>query len=93
MSLKRVHVFISGRVQGVFFRAYTRNEALRLGLTGWVKNLPNSQVEAIFEGETSQLEQMVAWCYEGPPYALVKEVKTVWEKYTGEFDTFSISGW
>ncbi len=93
MSGKRAHLLISGRVQGVFFRANTLDEARRLELTGWVKNCYDGSVEAVFEGEEQKIEQMIAWCYQGPPYALVRDVGVTWEKYTGEFNSFSIKGW
>jgi acylphosphatase len=93
MALKRVHLLISGRVQGVFFRAYTREEAQHLGLTGWVKNRYDGKVEAVFEGEEPKLEQMITWCHQGPSYARVVNVEVNWEEYTGEFNSFSIRGW
>lgn len=73
--MKRVHVFISGRVQGVFFRAFTKEKADELGLAGWVQNLPDGRVEAIFEGEPGQVERMVAWCRQGPPAGRVEQVE------------------
>ncbi len=93
MSLKRAHVLISGRVQGVFFRASTLEEARRLGLCGWVRNLADGKVEAVFEGEEQSVAQMIAWCYAGSAYALVRDVEVITENYIGEFDTFSIKGW
>ena len=93
MSLKRAHVLISGRVQGVFFRACTREEAQRLGLCGWVRNLADGRVEAVFEGEEKPVAQMIAWCHAGPAYALFRNVEVSMEEYTGEFDSFSIKGW
>ena len=69
------HVFVSGRVQGVFYRATTRDEARRLGLGGWVRNLPDGRVEAWVEGPEEAVEQMMAWFPEGPPYARVSEIK------------------
>ncbi len=87
----RAHVFISGVVQGVFFRATTRDEATRLGLTGWVRNLPDGRVEAVFEGSREAVGRMLQWCARGPPGAEVKSVDTKWEEPTGEFDSFSIN--
>jgi acylphosphatase len=86
----RAHVFIEGRVQGVFFRAETRAVARQHDLTGWVKNLPDGRVEAVFEGEEENVEKVVQWCHKGPPHALVTNVTVNRELYTGEFDTFSI---
>lgn len=88
--MRRVHVFISGRVQGVFFRAYTQKEAYRLGLKGWVRNLPDGRVEAVFEGENLAVEKMIKWCYKGSPGAIVTNVEVIEEPYKGEFSTFEI---
>jgi len=70
--MKRVRVLVSGRVQGVGFRAATRREATRLGLSGWVRNLPDGRVEAEFEGAASAVERAIAWCASGPPGAEVE---------------------
>jgi len=64
--MKRTHVFISGRVQGVWFRAHTREKAEELGISGWVRNLPDGRVEAVFEGEDEKVDEMVKWCHRGP---------------------------
>ncbi len=90
MEKVRVHVFIEGRVQGVFFRANTREEASLLGLTGWVRNCWDGRVEAVFEGEREKVEKVIAWCKKGPPGAMVRDVEINWEQATGEYDTFSI---
>jgi len=90
MEKARARVIITGRVQGVFFRASTQDEAVRLGLTGWVKNRPDGAVEAVFEGDKEKIEEIIKWCHEGPPWAKVKEVKIKWEPYKGEFPRFSI---
>ena len=83
MARQRLEVRISGRVQGVWFRASTREEARRRGLDGWVRNLPDGRVEAVFEGEEAALEGMLAWCRLGPPGARVDEVATVHSPATG----------
>ena len=88
--MKRVHVYISGRVQGVFFRAVTQQTAKGCNLTGWVRNMPDARVEAIFEGEDKNVDKMIAWCHIGPSAARVEEVLTEEETYTGEFRDFSI---
>ncbi len=88
--MKRVHVFVSGRVQGVFFRAYTQKEAYKLGLKGWVRNLPDGRVEAVFEGEDSAVEEIIKWCHKGSPGAIVTKVEVIEEPYKGEFSTFEI---
>ena len=92
MAKKRAHVFISGRVQGVFFRSYTQREAQRLGLTGWVRNTYDGQVEACFEGDEDPVNQMIAWCYVGSPYSVVEDVQVQWEEYKGEFGSFAVRG-
>ncbi|MGA2780465.1 MAG: acylphosphatase [Smithella sp.] len=88
--MKRIHVYISGRVQGVFFRAETQRAAKSFNLTGWVRNIADGRVEALFEGEDANVDKMIAWCHIGPPAARVKEVLTEEESYTGEFRDFSI---
>jgi acylphosphatase len=88
--MKRVHVIVSGRVQGVFFRAVTQQTAKGLNLTGWVRNMADSRVEAVFEGEDEGVNKMLKWCHTGPPAARVEEVLTEEEPYTGEFRDFSI---
>jgi acylphosphatase len=86
----RVHVVISGRVQGVFFRASTGEKADELGLTGWVRNARDGDVEAVFEGEEGAVDEMLAWCHRGPPLAKVMKVMATPEAFTGEFREFSI---
>ena len=88
--MKRVHVYISGRVQGVFFRAETQRSANGFNLTGWVRNMTDGRVEAVFEGENENMDKMLVWCHVGPPAAKVIEVQTEEEHYTGEFQDFSI---
>jgi acylphosphatase len=70
------NVLISGLVQGVGYRFSTRQQARKLNLKGWVRNLADSRVEAVFEGEPSAVEQMIKWCHQGPPGAIVEEVQT-----------------
>lgn len=86
----RVHIVVSGRVQGVFFRAETQEKAQQLGVTGWVKNCPGDQVEAVFEGEKQQVEEMVKWAKKGPPGAIVNDLDVAWEEYQGKFTNFEI---
>jgi acylphosphatase len=88
---RRVHVVVHGLVQGVFYRASTRNEAVRRGLTGWVRNLPDGSVECVAEGDEAALQALVAWCHEGPPGARVERVVEKWADATGEFDRFRVS--
>lgn len=86
----RAHVVISGRVQGVFFRSETQDKAYRRNVTGWVRNLPDDRVEAVFEGEKADVDALVEFCRSGPLGARVKKVDVTWENPTGEFKAFSI---
>jgi len=86
----RAHLTIDGRVQGVWFRAATREAAERLGVTGWVCNLPDGRVEAVLEGEHSRVEEMIQWCRQGPPAARVDEMDVTHEPWQGEFEHFAI---
>lgn len=86
MSHKRVRVQITGRVQGVFFRDSTRQEAQRLGVAGWIRNRADGSVEGVFEGPKESVDQLVAWCEEGPPRAEVDNVAVEPEDPNGEFD-------
>ncbi len=86
----RAHVFVRGRVQGVYFREYTRREARKVGVTGWVRNLWDGRVEAVFEGSPSAVEHMVRWVHHGSPRARVDQVEVQYEPCTGEFDTFRV---
>jgi acylphosphatase len=86
----RAHVVVQGLVQGVWFRASTKDEADRVGVTGWVRNLQDGSVEAVFEGETKKIEEIVGWCHRGPSGARVTNVDIVWEPFKKEFDHFDI---
>jgi acylphosphatase len=88
--LVRAHVFVSGLVQGVFFRASMREVAQRYGVTGWVRNLPDGRVEAVIEGEEDKVLKVIEWARRGPPLARVENVEVVWEEYRGEFKDFRI---
>ncbi len=90
MPKVRAHVYISGRVQGVFFRDSTRHLARRYGVTGWVRNLPDGRVEALFEGEKDAVQRLIDWCYQGPPGARVDRVDVEWQEYTGAFADFMV---
>jgi acylphosphatase len=87
----RAHIRVTGRVQGVFFRQTTANVGTRLGVTGWVRNLPDGDVEAVIEGEREPVERLIAWCHHGPPSARVDGVSVSWETAAGEFCRFSVS--
>lgn len=91
MTAIRAHLLISGHVQGVFFRAFTQRQANSLALRGWVRNLPDGRVEALFEGERAIVERMVAWCRLGPPNAYVTDVAVSFEPATGEFTSFAVA--
>lgn len=82
----RAHVVITGRVQGVGFRYSTVDEASTRGLAGWVRNLPNGRVEAVFEGPKPDVESMIEWCRQGPPSARVTNIDVKWEAAKGERD-------
>jgi acylphosphatase len=84
-------VIVRGRVQGVFFRAETRDRAVSLGLGGWVRNNADGTVEAAFEGDRERVESMVAWCRRGPALAQVEDVDVTWEEPRGESE-FGVSG-
>ena len=88
--MKRVHVHISGRVQGVFFRAETQRVAQGFNITGWVRNMADGRVEAAFVGDDADIDKMLAWCHIGPSAARVDEVLTEEEPYTGEFRDFIV---
>lgn len=88
METVRAHVWVRGRVQGVCFRAETCDMAGALGVTGWVRNLHDGRVEAVFEGPRDKVEQAVAWCRHGPPAARVSGLDIEWEPATGEFTGF-----
>ena len=90
MESKRIHALVHGRVQGVFFRDYTRREALRLGLTGWVRNLANGRVETEFEGNSEQVETMLDWLSIGSPQSRVSLVDHSEITATGENHGFEI---
>lgn len=87
----RAHVLVTGKVQGVYFRQNTLDEAKRNRVTGWVKNLPDGRVEAVFEGEEADVKRVVEWCHHGPPRAEVQDVQADYQKYSGEFPDFVIS--
>lgn len=76
----RAHVFVSGKVQGVFYRANTRDQAKATGVDGWVKNLSDGRVEAVFEGEEASVEEMVEWCHDGSPAANVEDVDVTYQE-------------
>jgi acylphosphatase len=83
------HVFVSGTVQGVFYRSWTEETAMGLGLKGWVRNLPDGRVEAVFEGEKSKIRVVVELCRKGPPHAKVESIQVKKERLSG-FERFEV---
>ncbi|MEM0025600.1 MAG: acylphosphatase [Zestosphaera sp.] len=86
----RAHLRIYGLVQGVFFRSTMRDVALRLGVAGWVRNLPDGSVEAVVEGVPARVEELIKWARRGPPTAVVEKVEVKYSECTREFKTFKI---
>jgi len=89
--MTRAHLQISGRVQGVCYRASCREQAMHLGLLGEVRNLPDGDVEAVAEGPKARIEELIAWCRRGPPGAEVAGVQVRWSEPTGEFRSFRVA--
>lgn len=89
-ELARVHIFVSGRVQGVFFRQNTFQKAKELGLTGWVRNLADGRVEIVAEGEKGKAEELAEWAKKGPLLAKVERAEIERRDYQGEIDGFEI---
>jgi len=87
----RARIFVSGRVQGVFYRDNTRRWASSMGLTGWVRNLPDGRVEALVEGEKAGILSLIGKMREGPPLAWVENAEVDWEDYKGEFSDFHVT--
>ncbi len=87
---KRVHVIVKGKVQGVFFRYNTMKVAQSLGIKGWVRNLRDGSVEIVCEGEDKDIDELIKWCWRGPPGAFVEKVDIKEEEYVGEFSNFEI---
>jgi acylphosphatase len=86
---KTIHCHVSGRVQGVFFRAHTREQAQLFGVTGWVRNLPDGRVEVMASGEEAQIQHLQAWLKRGPAHAQVLRLEVEELEYQ-PFDDFSV---
>ena len=84
------HIWVSGTVQGVFFRVEARDQAQKLGLVGWIKNLPSGDVEGYAEGSKTNLEKWIKWCHVGSTRASVTHVKITWGQETKEISSFNI---
>ncbi len=91
MEHGRANLIIEGKVQGVCYRYETRDEAQELNVTGWVKNRIDGSVEVIVEGKKESVKKLITWCQTGPPLAEVTKLSVSWEKYLGEFVSFSIA--
>ncbi|MGI0066477.1 MAG: acylphosphatase [Nitrosotalea sp.] len=90
MNSKRVHLLVEGRVQGVYFRQGMMETAEKNNVLGWVRNLPDDKVEAIMEGNDSNVDAVVEWARFGSAGAVVKELTVTEENYVGEFSNFMI---
>ncbi len=89
-NTSQVHLIISGKVQGVFYRASCQETAIQYGLKGWVKNLPNGDVEVLVQGEKEKIESLIDWCKKGPPHAKVNNVKVEWQLMMERLYSFGI---
>jgi len=87
----RIHVLVYGKVQGVFFRSSAKDKAEELGISGWIRNLTDGRVEAVFEGEKEGVDKIVEWCRKGPEHARVTSVEVYVEEYKGELKGFFFS--
>ena len=92
MKKVRAHVTVDGRVQGVCFRMDTRSAAMERDVKGWVRNMPDGRVEAVFEGDESNVKSLLKWFdTAGPPLARIGKIAVEWEPYTGEFGSFNVT--
>lgn len=90
MAKIRRHLYLAGKVQGVFFRVSLKEKAEESGVQGWVRNIPNGEVEVVLEGEKGAVQKLVQWCRKGPPAARVGKVKFIAEEYEGKFNKFEV---
>ena len=93
MDYQRAHLYISGRVQGVFYRASFKEQADKYQITGWVQNLPDGRVEALIEGPAPDIHHMVQWAHQGPHLSTVTDVTVEYEPYQGKFTGFRITSY
>ncbi len=89
--MHQVHLIISGKVQGVYYRASCQEIAIRYDLKGWVKNLSTGQVEVLAQGKKEKIEKFIAWCNKGPPNATVNNIKIKWQPLNGSYNIFEIT--
>ena len=90
MSQKRIHIFVTGRVQGVFFRQATRVIAIKNNVRGWVRNLDDGRVEILIEGDDKCIDSVIAWCDCGPANSRVDDIQINNENYLGSFENFEV---
>ncbi len=90
MSKERVNIIVHGRVQGVFYRAMTKEKAIELELNGWVKNRLDGTVEIVAEGSKENLERLVDWTQYGPKHATVTRIEVKWQAFVDEFSDFTV---
>jgi acylphosphatase len=90
VSQKRIHMFVKGKVQGVYFRQGMKDIAEKKNVTGWVRNLQDKRVEAVLEGKIINVNSVIKWSHTGPPNAIVDYVEIINENYKGEFSKFEI---
>ena len=90
IEYKRVHVFIIGKVQGVYYRQNTADKAQELNVQGWIRNLKDGRVEGVFEGEKANIDKLLSWCNKGPKDAIVKDIEIIQEPYKNEYTNFQI---
>ena len=86
----RAHVFVSGDVQGVFFRRTAKAEAEKLGVVGWIRNRNDGSVEVVAQGEKDKVDKFIEWCKKGPPFAKVENMEVEWRKNIEDFEEFEI---
>ncbi len=90
MDYFRIHIFVTGKVQGVYFRQNTVYKAQELNISGWIRNLKDGRVEAVFEGEKVNINKLLDWCRDGPKNAIVKNIEIINEPYKNEYSNFQI---
>ncbi len=88
--MSQAHLIVSGKVQGVFYRASCQEVAQALGLTGWIRNLSDGNVEALVQGEKEKIEKLIEWCKKGPAGAKVNNVNITWGNAQEEFKNFDV---
>jgi acylphosphatase len=90
MEYFRVHIFITGKVQGVYFRQNAALKAQELNVSGWIRNLKDGRVEAVFEGEKANINKLLNWCKQGPKDAIVRNTEVINEPFKNEYSDFQI---